>query len=89
MVQKDTIEKRHKMSENNDLPKLEDMYKDTICYTYEVTMLVQVLAPEREVADIKLDRDGGYVSRRDVVFKDATILYVGSKGLDSSEKKDK
>ena len=77
------------MSENTDLPKLEDMYKDTICYTYEVTMLIQVLAPDREIADMKLDRDGGYISNREVVFKDATVLYIGSKGIDSSEEKDK
>ena len=89
MVQKDTIEKRHKMAVDNDLPKLEDMYKDTICYTYEVTMLIQVLAPDREIADMKLDRDGGYISNREVVFKDATVLYVGSKGLDFSKEEDK
>jgi ubiquinone biosynthesis protein Coq4 len=89
MVQKDTIEKRHKMAADNDLPKLEDMYKDTICYTYEVTMLVQVLAPNKEIAEMKLDKEGGYVSNREVVFKDATVLYIGSKGLDSSEEKDK
>jgi hypothetical protein len=48
---------------------------DTSCYTYEVTMLVQVLAPTKEIADEKLDKDGGYVSKRDVVFKNSTLLY--------------
>jgi hypothetical protein len=52
-----------------------DPYKDTSCYTYEVTMLVQVLAPTREDADEKLDRDGGYISKRDVIFKNSTLLY--------------
>jgi hypothetical protein len=52
-----------------------DPYKDTSCYTYEVTMLVQVLAPTKEIADEKLDKDGGYVSKRDVVFKNSTLLY--------------
>ena len=51
------------------------MFKDTSCYTYEVTMVVQVLAPNKELADAKLDQDGGYVSKRDVVFKDSTLLY--------------
>jgi hypothetical protein len=60
--------------------KLEDMLKDTSCYTYEVTMIVQILAPNKEVADLKLDQDGGYVSKRDVVFKDSTLLYKD--GLD-------
>jgi hypothetical protein len=52
-----------------------DPYKDTFCYTYEVTMLVQILAPTKEIADEKLDRDGGYISKRDVVFKNSTLLY--------------
>jgi len=60
--------------------KLEDMFKDTSCYTYEVTMLVQVLAPTKEIADAKLDQDGGYVSKRDVVFKHSTLLHKD--GLD-------
>lgn len=57
-----------------------NMFKDTSCYTYEVTMVVQVLAPNKELADAKLDQDGGYVSRRSVVFKDSTLLYKD--GLD-------
>jgi hypothetical protein len=52
-----------------------DPPKDTSCYTYEVTMIVQVLAPTREIANEKLDRDGGYVSKRDIVFKNSTLLY--------------
>jgi hypothetical protein len=52
-----------------------DPYKDTSCYTYEVTMLIQVLAPTKEAADEKLDRDGGYISKRDVVLKNSTLLY--------------
>jgi hypothetical protein len=52
-----------------------DMFKDTSCYTYEVTMVVQVLAPTKELADAKLEQEGGYVSKRSVVFKDSTLLY--------------
>ena len=63
------------MTKNTDSTDLKDMYKDTSCYTYEVTMLVQVLAPTREVADAKLDQDGGYVSKRSVEFKHSTLLY--------------
>lgn len=51
------------------------MFKDTSCYTYEVTLVVQILAPTKEIADMKLEQDGGYVSKRVVVFKDSTILY--------------
>ena len=60
---------------------LADMYKDTLCYTYEVTMIVQVLAPDRDIADAKLNQDGGHVSKRDVVFVKSTVLYKD--GLDS------
>ena len=60
-------------------------YEDTSCYTYEVTMTVQVIAPTRELADEKLDKDGGYISKRDVVFKKSTLLYKD--GLDIKENK--
>jgi hypothetical protein len=52
-----------------------DSYRDTSCYTYEVVMVVQILASTKEIADEKLDRDGGYISKRDVVFKNSTLLY--------------
>lgn len=44
-------------------------------YMYKVTMVVQVIAPNRQIADAKLDQDGGYVSRRDVEFIRSVILY--------------
>jgi len=62
---------------------LEDMYKDTSCYTYEVTMLVQILAPDKLIADAKLNQEGGYISKRDVVFKHSTLLYKD--GLHNAE----
>jgi hypothetical protein len=63
------------MTKNTDDTDLKDLYKDTSCYTYEVVMLVQVLAPSKEIADAKLNQDGGYVSKRDVEFKFSTLLY--------------
>jgi hypothetical protein len=71
------------MTEKTESTEFKDMFKDTSCYTYEVTMLVQVLAPSREIADAKLEQDGGYVSKRDVVFKSSTLLYKD--GLDAGE----
>jgi hypothetical protein len=71
------------MTENKEQTDLENMYKDTFSYTYKVTMLVQVLAPSREVADAKLDKDGGYVSKRDVDFQYSTLLYKD--GIDEEE----
>jgi hypothetical protein len=79
---KDTTTKRKKgksmteeNSKNTGLTDLSDLYKDTLCYTYEVVMLVQIIAPSKEIADEKLDRDGGYVSKRDVVYKHSTLIY--------------
>lgn len=68
------------MTKSTEETSLKDLYKDTSCYSYEVTMLVQVLAPTKEVADAKLDQDGGYISKRDVKFKFSTLLHKD--GLD-------
>ena len=51
--------------------------KPTVCYSYEVTMVVQIFAEDEESAKEKLDKDGGFVSKRDVVLKDAITLYSG------------
>ena len=83
MVQKDTIEEESKMTEKLESTELKDMFKDTSCYTYEVTMLIQILAPSKEIADAKLEQEGGYISKRDVAFKSSTLLYKD--GLDSEE----
>jgi hypothetical protein len=48
---------------------------ETYCYTYEVTMVVQIIAPNKEIADARLDKDGGYVSKREVKFVDSVFLY--------------
>jgi hypothetical protein len=64
------------MTDKTEPLNFENMFKDTSCYTYEVTMLVQVLAPTKEVADAKLDQDGGYVSKRDVKFMRSVVLHV-------------
>jgi hypothetical protein len=63
------------MTEKEKSIDLKEEYKDTSCYSYEVTMLIQVLAPSKEIADAKLDQDGGYISKRDVAFKFSTLLY--------------
>lgn len=73
-------------SESTDL----EGFKDTHVYTYEVTMLIQIIAPTREVADIKLDKEGGYISKRSVDFKYSTPVYIDSLETtveDSTDKK--
>lgn len=53
-------------------------YDDTTtCYTFEVKMLIQILAKDEEVAREKLDKDGGYVTKREVNLKDSISLYSG------------
>jgi hypothetical protein len=54
----------------------------TKCFTYEVKMIVQVLADDETSASEKLDREGGYVSDRKTKLVAATAL---SKGLKAAE----
>ena len=56
----------------------DETIKETSCYSYEVLMVIQVLAENKESADEKLDKDGGYVSKRQVTLKDVSPLYNGT-----------
>ena len=49
----------------------------TKCYTYAVTMLVQILAENEQSAKDKLDKEGGYVTSRVTNLVDAISLYNG------------
>lgn len=50
--------------------------KSTKCYTYEVRMLIQVLSDDDDkAAQLKLDKEGGYVTRREVKLVDVVSLY--------------
>lgn len=60
--------------------------RDTSCFTYEVTMLVQVFAENKEQADQQLEENGGYVSYRSVAFKDKVGIYSGKE--ESAEAKE-
>ena len=59
------------------MSKTETEQKPTSCYSYEVTMVVQIMAEDEEAAKEKLDKDGGFVSNRTVILKDAVALYSG------------
>jgi hypothetical protein len=59
------------MSEEKDVLDL----SESNAYMYEVTMIIQVLAPNKEIADAKLNQDGGYISKRDVKFLRSILLY--------------
>lgn len=50
---------------------------ETKVYSYEVSMIVQVIADSEEQSKEKLDRDGGFVTKREVQIKDVHTLYNG------------
>ena len=55
----------------------------TKCYTYEVKMLVQILADDESTAAQQLDEKGGFVSDRQVNLIKTTDL--GTKGKTPKE----
>jgi hypothetical protein len=61
------------------LPDKKDKKITTHCYTYEVTMLIQVLADDEKTAREQLDKQGGYVTKREVVLADSVALFNGVK----------
>ena len=56
--------------------------KTTRCFTYEVTMLVHIIADEEATAKSQLDEKGGIVTKREVKLLNAVKLY----GEDKEEK---
>jgi hypothetical protein len=51
--------------------------RETRCYTYEVSMVIQIFARDEAEAKERLDRDGGYISHREVKLKDSVYVYSG------------
>lgn len=49
----------------------------THAYTYEVKMIVQILAEDEKSARERLDGQGGYVTSREVQLKDSVSLFNG------------
>lgn len=49
----------------------------THAYTYEVVMVVQILAEDEKEAKSRLDNQGGYVTSRKVTLKDSVPLFNG------------
>lgn len=48
--------------------------EQTRCFTYEVKMVIQILADNEESAKKQLDDKGGYVSSRNVTLLDSVPL---------------
>lgn len=49
--------------------------KATQCFSYEVTMLVHIIADDETTAKSQLDEKGGIVTKRDVKLLNAVELY--------------
>ena len=49
--------------------------KATQCFSYEVVMLVHIIADNETTAKSQLDEKGGIVTKRDVKLVNSTTLY--------------
>ena len=49
--------------------------KSTQCFSYEVNMLVHIIADDETTAKNQLDEKGGIVTKRDVKLVNSTVLY--------------
>lgn len=49
--------------------------KPTQCFSFEVTMLVHIIADDETTAKTQLDDKGGIVTKRDVKLLNSVILY--------------
>jgi len=49
--------------------------KPTQCFSYEVTMLVHIIADSEDAAKTQLDEKGGIVTKRDVKLLNTITLY--------------
>lgn len=61
------------MSKDN-VTKIKDT-KKTQCFSYEVLMLVHIIADDETTAKNQLDEKGGIVTKRDVKLVNSTTLY--------------
>jgi hypothetical protein len=53
--------------------------KSTQCFSYEVNMLVHIIADDELTAKAQLDEKGGIVTKRDVKLVNTATLYGESK----------
>ena len=58
----------------NNVSKIKEE-KLTQCFSYEVTMLVHIIADDVVAARTQLDEKGGIVTKRDVKLVNTEILY--------------
>jgi hypothetical protein len=56
--------------------------KVTQCFSYEVTMLIHIIADDEVTAKKQLDEKGGIVTKREVKLLNADVIY-GEGNLDA------
>ena len=61
--------------------------KETICFTYEVKMVIQVFAEDLKKANEKLDKEGGYISSRGVSLLNKNTVFNASEDAKKDAKK--
>lgn len=61
------------MTKDNVTPIKE--IKPTQCFSFEVTMLVHIIADDEATAKSQLDEKGGIMTKRDVKLLNAVTLY--------------
>jgi hypothetical protein len=55
--------------------KMNKNKKQTQCFSYEVTMLVHIIADDQDTAKKQLDEKGGIVTKRDVKLLNSSLLF--------------
>ncbi len=58
----------------NNITKIKET-KKTQCFSYEVNMLVHIIADNEATAKTQLDEKGGIVTKRDVKLVNTATLY--------------
>ena len=58
----------------NNVSKIKET-KPTQCFSYEVVMLVHIIADNETTAKTQLDEKGGIVTKRDVKLLNTATLY--------------
>ncbi len=57
--------------------KIENNIKETKCYSFDVNMVIQILAEDEKTAIDQLNKQGGYITKRDVALRDVVTLFNG------------
>lgn len=52
-------------------------FKEASCFTYEIKMIVQVMAEDETKAQELLEANNGYVTKREVKLIDSVVLHNG------------